>query len=438
MTESEARQHGRRSWRRASVASGQKARTCVVLLALAAFFMVAAPVCRKNKPPFTPSPPEGPPYGDLNIPCAFTASTTDPDGDSVRYQFDWGDGTRDWTGFLPGGANGQAPHTWSSSGSYSVRVMAQDTHGDSSDWSVARLVRVDAYPDRVVATIHVGSMLDGIAALPDGEYVYVTSNDSACVYAIRTSDNAVVDTIPVGRTPSGIAALPNGQYVYVACTVVGCVYVIRTSDNAVVATIPTDWGATSVAASPDGSYVYVSNTDSGNVSVIRTSDNVVVATIPIDIVSYPKYLAVLPTGDFVLVTDDISYGVWVIRAADNKVVDWVGVGSLPAAMVALPDSRHVIVSSEYKRLSVIQVPEDTVVATITLDARPTGMAVLPGGDYVYAAHPDDDQVSILRMADKAVVATLPVGATPCEVTAIPNGEHVYVVSWDGVVSVIGY
>ena len=438
MTESEARQHGRRYGRRPSDSAGQRRIGVTAFLVMAAFFMVAAPVCRKNKPPFTPSPPEGPSYGDLNVQYTFQASTTDPEGDSIEYCFDWDDGTRDWTGFLSGGANGQAPHTWSSSGSYSVRVMAQDTHGDSSDWSVPRVVRVDAYPNRVIATIQVGSRLADIAALPDGEYVYVTSNDSACVYAVRTSDNAVVDTIPVGRTPSGIAALPNGQYVYVACTVVGCVYVIRTSDNAVVATIPTDWGSRSVAASPDGGYVYVSNSYSGNVSVIRTSDNVVVATIPIDIVSAPDCVTVLPSGEQVLVSDDISYGVWIIRAADNKVVDWVGVGSLPAAMEALPDSRHVIVSSEYKRLSVIQVPEDTVVATITLDARPTGMAVLPGGDYVYAAHPDDDQVSILRMADKAVVATLPVGATPCEVTAIPNGEHVYVVSWDGVVSVIGY
>jgi len=113
----------------------------------------------------------------------------------------------------------------------------------------------------VVSTINAGARSHRLAIRPQGDYVYVSRYQSgAPVMVIRTSDNTVVDSVPVSYGRScGLAALPNGQYVYVTNRDGNCVDIIRTSDNTVVKTVgvgSTPYGAASL---PDGSGVYVAN-----------------------------------------------------------------------------------------------------------------------------------------------------------------------------------
>ncbi|MBO3755097.1 MAG: PKD domain-containing protein [Candidatus Brockarchaeota archaeon] len=88
-----------------------------------------------NNPPETPGAPSGPASGHVGVSYVFSVSTIDPDGDSLRYFFDWGDGTSSSTGFLESGCVASLSHSWSSPGTYMVRVMAADVKGASSDWS---------------------------------------------------------------------------------------------------------------------------------------------------------------------------------------------------------------------------------------------------------------------------------------------------------------
>ena len=66
----------------------------------------------------------------------YTSSTTDPDGDSLFYLFDWDDETNSgWMGPFASGDVSASAHQWTSSGSYDVRVMARDDEGVFSEWS---------------------------------------------------------------------------------------------------------------------------------------------------------------------------------------------------------------------------------------------------------------------------------------------------------------
>lgn len=97
----------------------------------------------ENNAPQTPSPPKGPVQGSALNSLSYTASTDDPDGDPVKFTFNWGDGATSETGLISSG-EGTASHTWSSAGTYQVTAKATDSKGASSEWSDALTVTIAA------------------------------------------------------------------------------------------------------------------------------------------------------------------------------------------------------------------------------------------------------------------------------------------------------
>ena len=91
----------------------------------------------ENRPPNKPNPPSGPTSGKINVEHTYTASTIDLDGDTISYVFDWGDGsTSTWTDPKPSGQPATASHTWTTKGTYQIKVKARDIPSfEESDWS---------------------------------------------------------------------------------------------------------------------------------------------------------------------------------------------------------------------------------------------------------------------------------------------------------------
>ena len=94
-------------------------------------------ISEPSNPPAKPSTPDGPSSSlTAGIQYTYTTSTTDPDGDEIYYMFDWNDGTSSgWVGPYDSGNTGSATKSWSSAGTYQVKVTAKDEHGKVSDWS---------------------------------------------------------------------------------------------------------------------------------------------------------------------------------------------------------------------------------------------------------------------------------------------------------------
>jgi PKD domain len=104
----------------------------------------AVVVCSSNNNPNKPTKPSGQTQGTPNTEYTYTTSTTDTDGDQVYYLFDWGDGTNSsWVGPYASGATGSAKHTWTSSGTYQVKVKVKDTLQAQSNWSDALSVKIN-------------------------------------------------------------------------------------------------------------------------------------------------------------------------------------------------------------------------------------------------------------------------------------------------------
>jgi len=70
----------------------------------------------------------------VGVKYVYSTYTNDSDGDSVRYEFNWGDGSKNMTGWIDSGKEIGVYHSWKKEGTYKVRVRAFD--GISwSEWS---------------------------------------------------------------------------------------------------------------------------------------------------------------------------------------------------------------------------------------------------------------------------------------------------------------
>ncbi|MCK9564504.1 MAG: PKD domain-containing protein [Methanothrix sp.] len=99
-----------------------------------------------NDPPDSPIVPAGPTHGRRKAAYRYATSANDPDGDPVKYVFDWGDKTTSWTGlvFTDSGKSESVSHKWSQAGTYQVKAMALDDKGATSGWSNSLMINISS------------------------------------------------------------------------------------------------------------------------------------------------------------------------------------------------------------------------------------------------------------------------------------------------------
>jgi len=94
-------------------------------------------VASTNHKPNKPSTPTGTSNGVIQTTYSYKTSGSDPDGDSLLYRFDWGDGQiSGWNSVL------SQTHSWSSTGNFCVKAQAKDSHSAISDWSECFIIDI--------------------------------------------------------------------------------------------------------------------------------------------------------------------------------------------------------------------------------------------------------------------------------------------------------
>ena len=97
--------------------------------------------------PNTPIQPSGTTSGYICISYNYSTSATDPDGDNVKYGWDWDDGSPiEWSDWYSSGDTCTMSHSWDDPGTYDVRVKAMDTWGNESGWSLQLTVIMANHP----------------------------------------------------------------------------------------------------------------------------------------------------------------------------------------------------------------------------------------------------------------------------------------------------
>jgi len=95
---------------------------------------LAIPYYNYNQPPYVPTI-DGPISGNPNTEYDFSFNATDPEGDAVMYNIDWGDNNTEWTEYGDSGVEIISKHTWEASGKYTIKAQAIDINGGESNWS---------------------------------------------------------------------------------------------------------------------------------------------------------------------------------------------------------------------------------------------------------------------------------------------------------------
>ncbi len=106
-----------------------------------------------NNPPDMPNRPSGPDQGYDGTSYSYSTFAKDPDGDQIRYTFDWGDGTASETEFVDLGRSASQSHVWDGGGEYIVRATAADDRDGESGWSPPLVVVISehAHPTAVIS-----------------------------------------------------------------------------------------------------------------------------------------------------------------------------------------------------------------------------------------------------------------------------------------------
>lgn len=176
-----------------------------------------------NRPPSNPSI-TGPTEGYAGVSYNFSASSTDPDNDTVRYGVDWSGGTTvtQWipaTGFVADETPQTGSKIWTTPGVYSFKVKAQDSKGADSGWTTHTITiladRCTNISGGQSASLFQAYGRDYFFSLDDGKLYFTPSTAAAgsvCTVDMCSNTSAIESAIPVNQIWQPGATTPYEQY----------------------------------------------------------------------------------------------------------------------------------------------------------------------------------------------------------------------------------
>lgn len=176
-------------------------------------------------------------------------------------------------------------------------------------------------------TIKTGDMPSGIAASPDGKFVYVTNMASKDITIIKSENDVVEKAIPFNGLPNAIAFSPDSKYVYVTDEENFKLFIIDSNSKKTIKEIIIGIASRGITVTPDGRYIYVSNLDSFSVTAIDANKMEIAANIPVS--SLPWGISSSPDSKRVFVCNYYENSISVIDTSTNKEIERINGAVFP-------------------------------------------------------------------------------------------------------------
>jgi DNA-binding beta-propeller fold protein YncE len=289
----------------------------------------------------------GPAQGVAGVPVTFKATATDPEGDSIALEFDWGDNTAlAWHAFLASGETLTASHTFADSGTFTIKVNAKDKNGKESGWSDGRDIGLvesgPARPESLVCDLDVQYQSNVIMATPNGAFAIIGHiQRGSLVRVVETGSQTVYPTQTLVGGPTRMAMGPDGSFAVVACTDENAIVLMRPPWDSIESTLMLHDSPNGLGVEPDGLHLVVVQTESHSLLVADLPTLAVVDSVQLD--DLPVDLALSPTGGLAYVA--LAHGIAVVDLASRNQTGTVVPEFEPGIIRATPDGSTLLASS---------------------------------------------------------------------------------------------
>lgn len=213
------------------------------------------------------APPNEPPFAKFDFtpavatvdqPVTFDASESRDDGEIVRYEWDFGDGSV--------GEGRTVSHTYTSAGTFIVKLTVTDDFGAVGSTTRSVLVRQPAPPAPESLAAPGG---DPTGLSWDGQNFWVSDTDNGKLYKLDPKDGRVIGSL-AGPGSDPVALAWDGQSLWVLDNLGEKAYQIDPKDGKVLRAFATP-GSDPQGIAWDGENLWIADTDTGKLHKLDTT-----------------------------------------------------------------------------------------------------------------------------------------------------------------------
>lgn len=235
---------------------------------------------------------------------------------------------------------------------------------------------VDLISHQLIATIQLPHDASAIALTPNAQRAYAPSSlyDYAFLSAIKAK-NMTARTISLDLAyPLDVKVSPDGQWVYVLSNNPAFIIVINQKTLKVVDYIDTGGYSNQMAITANGEKAYVTNSEEATyVSEIDLVNRKMISTIELQ-AEYPYFIAITPDQKYAYITHPPTDAVSVISLTKNSLVETIACPGTPMGLAMNRNNEYVyITQSALNQLAVLQRPGNQFIDPISVGVNPVGV-----------------------------------------------------------------
>ena len=281
---------------------------------------------------------------------------------------------------------GEGPHEVAVSPDGNWAVAANYGGGQNSPGN--SLTVLDLRNRRAEKTIDLGqySRPHGIAWMPDGKRVVVTSEQARALVIVDVPNGRVEHDVTTGQPGHLLTLARDGRRAWTANIATGSVSLVDLDRGTVIKTVVTGRGPEGHDVSPNGRELWAADRTLNRITVLDANTLDSLASIPTG--EFPNRLHFTPDGRSVLVSNIRSGTVDVIDASSRRVVD------------------HISFAFDSTRAN------RTMLGAMGRSPQPEGILIAPNGKRAWIALSAMNQLAEVDLASRKVLRYLTTGTEP--------------------------
>ena len=229
--------------------------------------------------------------------------------------------------------------------------------------------------------------------------------------------------LPPNTAPKGIAAVPNGKWVFVSLSASSEVAIVETENGKVLLKTKVPTGPGRMMVTPDGVYVSLLSVTAAELSVIATYNQRMIGSVKVGEV--PTCMAMHPTEKLAYVSNRLANTISIVDLTKRTVSNTIKTGNSPTGVAVSPDGTKLYVAHGrdntviiYDTTSLQKLQE--VKLPLEVDF-PHSICLTPDGKHLIITSQQTDTVGVLDTTSLEFTKQVQLGHTTQEIIWIPAG-----------------